>query len=131
MHPMSENLREAAAYFDGINSVESGKRMREAAAELDRLAALEARLPRTADGVPIHPGLIVYTLDDLDNPTLVSAVTNFNACGCDGDGEESYAGVQDDCHKDCERHHPSSECYSTREAAESAHAAKEADDAIQ
>lgn len=111
-HPLSEDLRLMTPF------VATDRNYLDAAAdELDRLHAIVERLPKTADGAPIAPGILVYTLDDIDDPTLVTGVSNYNACDCDGDGEESYHGAQDDCQPDCDRNHDAKQCYSTREAA--------------
>lgn len=91
-------------------------------AKILQLQAIVDRLPKTADGVPVAPGMMVWTPDDLDDPSLVTGVTNFNAsgCDCDGDGEESYHNAGDDCHWKCDRSNPANECYSTRAAAQAA-----------
>lgn len=64
-HPMSERLRDEAIVYEHYGY--SALPVREAADELDRLQAQNTRLseiveklPRTADGVPVGPGSLVY-----------------------------------------------------------------------
>lgn len=102
-----------------------------------RLATLEAivaKLPKTADGVPITPGMKVWVpkhaMGELaewsDAEVLVSGVTNYDACGCDGDGEKSFRSVQDDCHPECDSATPANEAYSSEDAAKKAAASQPA-----
>jgi hypothetical protein len=60
-------LREIAKGLDAYersvsDSLEYGNVLRSAADELDRLRAIEASLPHTADGVAIVPGMKLYTV---------------------------------------------------------------------
>ncbi len=81
-----------------------------------------AKLPKTADGVAIVPGMTVwvpeYESDDGEDwKCLVTGVSNFNAAGCDGDGEESFYTAGDDCHPDCDRATRAKWAYSSYAAA--------------
>lgn len=98
----------------------------ETIAELERLRAIVDKLPKTADGVPMHPGAIVWTnpgCPDDPQKTMVTSVINFVACGAP-DGEQSIRTPLDDCCPDCDEGFQASECYSTRAAAEAALTAK-------
>lgn len=90
------------------------------AAVAEKMRELEAKvekLPKTADGVPVVPGMKVYVPEDdgyLDNDGyLVTGVMNFVACGAK-DGEQSYATPLHDCTEDCDDWNLTSKCYSTR-----------------
>jgi hypothetical protein len=88
----------------------------------ERIERLEKALPKMADGVVIVPGMRVwvpkYGTEDFDDAEcLVTGVTNFNAAGCDGDGEESFHTAADDCHPDCDKSTSARLAYSTRAAA--------------
>ena len=77
---------------------------RQAADEIERLRAIVDRLPTTADGVPIVPGMAIYQIDG--SPAIVS--------GYDWHGDWWEIELEHD------RFLPADECYSTREAAEKA-----------
>lgn len=80
--------------------------LREAAAEIERLQAIVSRLPRTADGMPIAPGMKLWTVFDGSDVTV-----NWF---CRGHGTGVWL-------MDTDRgNRTESECYSTREAAEKA-----------
>lgn len=83
--------------------------------ERDRLAAVVAKLPTTADGVPITPGMIVHVEGE---EHLVVGVTNFNACDGVTDGQASFASACCDCHPDCDKEIDAAKCYATRPAAD-------------
>lgn len=48
------------AQFRGIGIVTYLDRMKEQQSEIERLRAIVGRLPKTADGVPITPGAVLY-----------------------------------------------------------------------
>ena len=96
------------------------------------LLAIVKRLPVTADGVPIAPGMMVWVpiyVDEANGDTiedsecLVTGVTNYRACDAIGDDPEAqcsfkHAGL--DCHQLCDGEVDSGRGYSTRAAAEAA-----------
>lgn len=123
MHPMSDIVRLVGCYVRdvgeslNIKPQVSYQAMQSAADELDRLHAIVSRLPVTADGVPVVPGMELYGWNDDDK--VVYATAAHIAAWAD-DSEASHW------------REPWSHFYSTKsKAAESARAAKEADDAIQ
>lgn len=114
-HPMSRRLYATRAdYYGKDESV-----IDEAVAELDRLHAIVERLPKTADGVPVVPGMKVYAIGrhgdieffivasshqwDRMNQLMASDYTAF-AVNESGEPIRSFS-ADVDC------------CYSTREAA--------------
>jgi len=94
--------------------------------QIAALLMIVGRLPKTADGVPVVPGMRVWTAPECedDGDAMehdVTGLINFNACHwCDGDGQEAFISSWDDCHQDCDRARDTHKCYSTREAAEQA-----------
>lgn len=107
-----------------VKTVEVEKRLAAVNAEIGRLKAIVGRLPKTKDGVPMAPGMRVWTGAEPDDEHLVTGVTNFNACECGGDGEESFFSGQHDCHELCDHAIESSAAYSTQAAAIAARAAE-------
>ena len=80
---------------------------------IETIALLE-KLPVTADGVPIVPGMRVWHCPDYKSPTVIG----FGSFYCLGSGCKSE-GCQSDY--GCSGvHHPLGGCYSTRAAAEAA-----------
>ena len=110
--------------------------LRALAAERDALAAraeaaekIVERLPKTADGVPIAPGMMVYTKpsDEWDDgERLVTGLSNFRACPPwnerpDRDtAQASFRHAGCDCREECDANVDAALCYSTRELAEAA-----------
>ena len=99
--------------------------MRDRIAKLPKLESIVDKLPKTADGEPIVPGMFVYgpadhelhgtPRHDLDDGLRrIQAVCNIEACGVEG-GEKSAMNCNDDWED-------ASTLYSTREAAEAASA---------
>jgi hypothetical protein len=82
--------------------------MEEATAEIERLQAIVGRLPKTADGVPIAPGDVVWLIGSHCDPFQVTILN------------EIVIRYPD---KETSSHYPSW-CYSTRKAAEQARAGK-------
>lgn len=99
-------LRELAALQ---GAAIEGVRMNEAAAEIERLAAIVDRLPVTADGVRVVPGMDVYW-PNRETTTLPSPVAGFSV-----GNDPRYAHSWDNEFLD--HWVKVSLCYSTRDAA--------------
>jgi hypothetical protein len=88
----------------------------EAAAEIERLRTIVERLPLTADGARVYPGMALWwvpswAIDDDDPPTPITALRV-------ADASDTHA-IQYDMDITCQQ----AVCYSTREASEAALAA--------
>jgi len=99
-------------YKCGSIPMDNGKLSTTKACKDRQIAALlmiVGRLPKTADGVPVVPGMRVWTAPECedDGDAMehdVTGLINFNACHwCDGDGQEAFISSWDDCHQDCDR----------------------------
>lgn len=78
------------------------------------------RLPVTADGVPVVPGMTVYTnAAGGTEDALVTSITNYRACGV-ADGQQAFMHGGNDCHPDCDAWTDTSKAFSTPQAAEAA-----------
>lgn len=94
---------------DNLRGDFPGEYAKEAAAEIDRLAAIVDRLPKTADGVPATDGAELYHPKYSDNAMFgITAETRAKWIVGSGPDEGSHwiAGIE--------------ECYSTCAAAEAA-----------
>lgn len=103
----------------------SGREQPQRAAAMLRQAARDAaiveRLPRTADGVPVVPGMKVYKFDTHDGEMRCHVVEPFYEWSDpdDGDADDEYPlGVPWAFH--CGIGKSATDCYSTRAAAEAA-----------
>ena len=63
MSDQTDRLRDLAAQHKARGNNNTSGELTEASDELDRLQAIVAKLPTTADGVPVVPGDKVYTGD--------------------------------------------------------------------
>lgn len=81
------------------------KDLRDLLGEVERLRGVVSKLPVTADGAPVVPGMEVF--ERLHRGGVQRLIVNMAACG---------ASENDDSPVDC--------CYSTRELAEAARAAR-------
>ena len=117
---MNDHVRELIQQWDdgcGLHRADFEDIARAALEENESLRAIVAKLPQTADGVPVVPGMNCATLDGV-NGDIVRDDVGVLAIICDGaegecrltlrdlDGAEWDADVED--------------CYSTREAAQAA-----------
>lgn len=88
-----------------------------------RDAAIVERLPRTADGVPVVPGMKVYKFDTHDGEMRCHVVEPFYEWG---DPEDAYGDTDDECPLGvpwafhCGIGKSATDCYSTRAAADAA-----------
>lgn len=107
----SEDIIEAkrVGYQNGLAEMESA--IDEKDSEIEHLQAIVDKLPKTADGVPIVPGMTVSVLANYGDGLRIHklVVYDLTSIGC-SDGDRYHW----DCHQ----------CYSTREAAEAALDAK-------
>lgn len=83
-------------------------------AELERLQAIVAKLPVTADGVPLHPGMTVYRYHKAYGGMIEPTVTIFGRWDCET--KPHYV----ECRTDGNFITNACKCYSTRAAAEAA-----------
>jgi hypothetical protein len=110
-------------YNGFVDTIESDQDTKELARRCAEMQKVIDKLPKTADGVPIMPGMTLWvpkyaTDEDFDDAEcLVTGVTNYNACGYGGDDEESFHTANDDCLPGCDKNTSAKLAYSTREAA--------------
>ena len=92
------------------------RQLAKANAENDRLQAIVDKLPKTADGVPVAPGMTVYFCRD-GSPHIVGAFHEWSS-----DPDEYEVGDAVPCWNEEKRYSARclGDCYSTRKAAEAA-----------
>jgi hypothetical protein len=96
-------------------AAEADAKLAEAEKRIGELEAIVGKLPKTADGVPIVPGMTVYEVEDV----AVCTGFNFQENAIDGEWWEVLFGN--------DGFTPASEVYSTREAALASRPGKESE----
>ena len=114
MSRATDRLEIIAAFFETIERPVSAVRVRQAIVEINSLQAIVDKLPKTADGVPVVPGMVLYSSQFIcghfRHPEIVVSLHPY--------ADEHVSGWMSGALGE-------EELYSTREAAEAAHKGKE------
>lgn len=111
---LAARLRESSPYSDDGTMNSNMRLIHEAAALIEQQQAIINRLPKTADGVPITPGMQLWGSLGWNNEPAKATLRGTYAEGYRVCAPEWGMNVR-----------PEVECYSTQEAAEAARVGKE------